>query len=476
MAEYIIQLINWLTNLVGVDVWPWLVSTLAYTITGLVHITLILNLVAVGALIFIWLERKISGRIQDRLGPTRVGGKFGWLQTLADGLKLLTKEDLMPAGADGMLFRIAPYVSFCASIAAFVAIPFAGGAYPWIAQHLNTGVFFVLAVMGLEVFGVILAGYSSASKWSLFGAMREAAQVVSYEVPLGMCVVVPVLIAGSMDMVVIGDRQAGWFTNWLVFHDPFTFVTFWVYFTCAMASVNRAPFDLAEAESELVAGFHTEYSGLRWSFFFMAEYGSMLAVSLLAVILFLGAWHGPVPVSSLLGLSTETGTIGWGGLGWVISQALGVVNVILKATIGVCVMMWVRWTLPRLRIDQVMATCLKYCTPIAAAMFFGATFWQYQMPAKNFFGLMDVPDAVYEISEGWETEEAKVIVEGDDIARVAPGGGAPAERLGERSILIASTPLGHRGQHTILVSTVRLARQGERSILVPALDSTRGRR
>ncbi len=155
--------------------------------------------------------------------------------------------------------------------------------------------FFILAVLGLEVFGVILAGYASASKWSLFGAMREAAQVVSYEVPLGLCVVVPVLLAGSMDLVV-DRRHAGRAGSriGIIFHDPFTFITFWVYFTCATASVNRAPFDLAEAESELVAGFHTEYSGLRWSFFFMAEYGSMFAVSVLASILFLGGWNGPI--------------------------------------------------------------------------------------------------------------------------------------------------------------------------------------
>jgi NADH-quinone oxidoreductase subunit H len=386
---------------VGAFLDQYMPGWLAYTLAGLVHVFLIINLVAVGALFFIWLERKISGRIQDRLGPTRVGGKFGWLQTLADGIKLLTKEDLMPGGADGLLFRIAPYMSFGASIAAFMAIPFAGGDYPWVAQRLNTGVFFVIAVLGLEVFGVILAGYSSASKWSLFGAMREAAQVVSYEVPLGMCAVVPVLLAGSMDLVLIGDQQAGWFTNWYVFNDPATFIVFWVYFTCATASVNRAPFDLAEAESELVAGFHTEYSGLRWSFFFMAEYGSMLSVSILAAILFLGGWHGPLPITSWLGLTAENGAVA----GYV-GQLLGLLNVLFKGVIGVSVMMWVRWTLPRLRIDQVMTTCLKYCTPISAVMFLAAAMWQYAWPERNFFGLTAAPAATYQLSEGWPEQAA----------------------------------------------------------------------
>jgi NADH-quinone oxidoreductase subunit H len=372
--------------------WPWL----AYTLAALVHIFLLINVIAGGALLFIWLERKVAGRIQDRLGPTRVGGKFGWLQTLADGIKLLTKEDLMPEGADAFLFKLAPYVSFCASFTAFLALPFAGQDMPFVAQRLNVGVFFILAVLGLEVFGVILAGYSSASKWSLFGAMREAAQVVSYEVPLGMCAVVPVLIAGSMDLVYIGDRQAGAFWNWYIFHDPFTFVTFWVYFACATASVNRAPFDLAEAESELVAGFHTEYSGLRWSFFFMAEYGSMMAVSLLASILFLGGWNGPFPLASLLDWTPERGPI-YGYLG----NVLGCVNILAKGIIGVTVMMWVRWTLPRLRIDQVITTCLKYCVPIAAVAFLGATWWQYYWPQKVFFGLRDMPPSAYELRERW---------------------------------------------------------------------------
>ena len=150
---------------------------------------------------------------------------------------------------------------------------------------------------------------------------------------------------------------------------------FWVYFTCATASVNRAPFDLAEAESELVAGFHTEYSGLRWSFFFMAEYGSMLAVSLLASILFLGGWHGPIPVGNWLGLTFDNGPL----LGY-LGNVLGCVNVIAKGVIGVTLMMWVRWTLPRLRIDQVITTCLKYCVPIAAVCFLGATWWQFTWP------------------------------------------------------------------------------------------------
>ncbi|MBI1248314.1 NADH-quinone oxidoreductase subunit NuoH [bacterium] len=344
---------------------------LGYTLAALVQAILLIHVIALGAFVFIWAERKVSGRIQDRLGPTRTGGKFGWLQSLADGIKLLSKEDLMPKDADPILFKLAPYVSLAASFTAFVAVPFAAG---WVALPLNIGLFFVIAILGLEVFGVILAGYSSGSKWSLFGAMRQAAQVVSYEVPLGMCVVVPVMICGTMDLVAIGEQQRGWFTNWLIFHDPFIFIIFWVYFACAVASVNRAPFDLAEAESELVAGFLTEYSGMRWSLFFMAEYGSMILVSLLASILFFGGWNGPIPIF--------TGLIDWFpdylGNSWVFTtfaNLVGVVNILLKASIGVIIMMWVRWTFPRLRVDQVITMCLKYCVPIAAVCLLGVMFW-----------------------------------------------------------------------------------------------------
>ena len=182
----------------------------------------------------------------------------------------------MPDGADEFLFKLAPYISFCASLTAFVAIPFAGGDYPFVALHMNVAIFFILAVLGLEVFGVILAGYSSASKWSLFGSMREAAQVVSYEVPLGMCAVVPVLLAGSMDLVFIGDRQAGLFTNWYVFHDPFTFVIFG--FISCDDDVNALRSTWPKQRANWLPA--SILSTPACAEFFMAEYGSMLAVSL----------------------------------------------------------------------------------------------------------------------------------------------------------------------------------------------------
>ena len=422
---------------------------LAHVIRALVPCVLIIHLVAVGALVFIWLERKVSGRIQDRLGPTRVGGRFGWLQTLADGIKLIAKEDITPGEADAMLFRIAPYVSFAASFAAWLAMPFAVG---WSGLDMNVAVFFVLAVLGLEVFGVILAGYASGSKWSLFGAMREAAQVVSYEVPLGLCVVIPVFICGTMNLTTIGEKQRGFATNWLIFHDPFTFCVFWVYITCGVASVNRAPFDLAEAESELVAGFHTEYSGLRWSFFFMAEYGSMLLVSALAVILFLGAWHGPIPIfSQFLGWSPSA--VGATAIQIYLASLAGCANLILKSSLGVIVMIWVRWTLPRLRIDQVMTTCLKYCVPLASFCFLGALAWQAWIPNMTPASL-PAPFGIDRaaIREAWVTRPAKTdfseaAVPATDTSELTPPAASSALAAGSvrnRNIPVAgpTAPIG----------------------------------
>lgn len=328
--------------------------------------TILLVFIIFSVMFFIWLERKVSARMQDRLGPTRTGGKFGWLQSLADTIKLLTKEDTIPQEADRMLFRLAPYVAFCAAFVSYIAMPFSKGL---VGYEMSIAAFFMLAVLSSEVFGVILAGYASGSKWSLFGGIREAAQVVSYEVPRAICVLIPIMIAGTLNLSYIASDQTGYFWQWNLFHDPFTFVAFVIFFICATASCKRAPFDLAEAESELVAGFHTEYSGLRWSFFFMAEYASMFAASALASLLFLGGWHtGFLPWEA-------SDRLGFGG------HLLNVVVLVLKGWFLIFVMMWMRWSLPRLRIDQVMMTCLKYFLPISCVLFAGAALWLLLAPA-----------------------------------------------------------------------------------------------
>ena len=343
----------------------------AMVLAALVHVTFLGAFFGLPAGVFIWAERKVSGRIQDRLGPTRVGGRFGWLQTLADGAKLIQKEDLAPAAADKMLFRMAPYIVIVASFAAYMVLPFADG---WVAVASDVGLFLILAILSLEVVGVILAGYSSGSKWALFGAMREAAQMVSYEIPMAICAIVPIIAAGSLNLGDIGRIQTGGFWNWLVFHDPFTFLAFFTFFVCATASCKRAPFDLAEAESELVAGFLTEYSGMRWSFFFLAEYASMFVVSGIAVLLFLGGWDIGIPIIESTSLQ-ET------AVGNYFANLIGMFVFIMKSSVLVFVQIWVRWTLPRLRIDQVMMTCLKYLIPISCFLFFGATVWPFLLSA-----------------------------------------------------------------------------------------------
>lgn len=336
---------------------------------------LLITFMLVSAIFSVWLERKVAGRIQDRLGPTRVGGKFGWLQTLADGIKLLVKEDIIPAAADRLLFRLGPYIALVGSFAAFLALPFGTGV---VAQPLNIAVLYMLAVMSSEVFGVILIGYSSGSKWSLFGGMREAAQMVSYEVPMALAILVPIVLTGSMNLTDVGQRQV-WLFDWNLFHDPFTFGAFWLYFTAATASCKRAPFDLAEAESELVAGFHTEYSGFRWLSIYMAEYGSMFAVSGIANLMFLGGWRlGLYPeLTTLLGDTLALGTVGY-----LLGHLLNVMVFIFKCWFLVFLMMWARWTLPRLRIDQVMMTCLKYLLPLSCVLLLGVGLWRVLVPVS----------------------------------------------------------------------------------------------
>jgi len=359
---------------------PDTVAAAAFLLAAFVHAGLLLGLFGGLPVFYIWLERKVAGRIQDRLGPTRVGGNFGWLQTIADGIKLIQKEDLVPKEADSLIFRMSPYLATIASFAAFMVLPIADG---WVAVAAECGVFLILALMSLEVLGIILAGYSSGSKWALFGAMREAAQMVSYEIPMAICALIPLLIAGSLNFQTIGRLQAGSLLNWFIFHDPFAFLAFFCYFTVATASVKRAPFDLAEAESELVAGFHTEYSGFRWSIFFLAEYSSMFAVSAVAALLFLGGWHDGFMIDSVVGQLRGAATIDGFSIGTYLANLFGAVVLIAKACTLVFVQIWVRWTLPRLRIDQVMTTCLKYLVPISCFLFVGAVLWPLALAAMS---------------------------------------------------------------------------------------------
>ena len=360
----------------GISVFGWEISeTGALALAAFIHAFLLINFFAVAPLFFIWLERKVAGRIQDRLGPTRVGGRFGWLQTLADGAKLIQKEDLVPDAADPLLFRLAPFMVCVASFAAFMVLPFSDG---WVAVVSDVGLFLILAILSLEVFGIILAGYASGSKWALFGGIREAAQMVSYEIPLAICALIPVIAVGTLNLGEISAMQTGWFfPNWLIFHDPFTFLAFFIYFTVATASCKRAPFDLAEAESELVAGFHTEYSGMRWSYFFMAEYATMYLVSAVGVILFLGGWNTGLGFIDNTLLDLRASGAGADGfvVGGYLANLLGMTVLIAKGGLLVFVQIWLRWSLPRLRIDQVMITCLKYLVPISCFLFLGATVW-----------------------------------------------------------------------------------------------------
>lgn len=363
--------------LIAVLLWP-LQFSLVRDLAGMGAALGFVNIVAMFA---IWWERKVSGRIQSRLGPMRVGGWHGWAQSLADGIKLIQKEDIIMEGADKPLFRLAPYLAFVPAFSAFIALPFAGY---WVFRNLDVGLIFILAMMGIEVVGVILAGWASNNKWSVYGAMREACQMVSYEIPMGLSLLVPVLTVGTLRLAEIGDLQSGGFHTWLAFANPFTFIAAVTYFVSSLANCKRAPFDLPEAESELVAGFMTEYSGFRWCLFFFAEYAAMFVVSGLAVILFLGAWYSPLPSGWGAGL-LEKGLLGkavygvlFNGPLWFIAKSFGLVYL----------QMWVRWTLPRIRLDQVMYACVQVLLPMTMLVLLGATLWSLLVPAGGVLALV----------------------------------------------------------------------------------------
>ncbi|MBI4548893.1 MAG: NADH-quinone oxidoreductase subunit NuoH [Ignavibacteriae bacterium] len=306
------------------------------------------------ALFAVWLERKVSAHMQDRLGPMRTGGWHGWAQTIADILKLIQKEDIVPKAADRKLHFLAPFVVFIGSYAAFAAIPFSSA---YIGSNINIGLFYIIAVSSLVVVGILMAGWSSNNKWSLLGAMRSAAQIVSYEIPTALALLSIVMIAGTLDLQEINHMQTGWFWNWYLFKKfPFVFIAFVIYSVASLAETNRTPFDIPEAESELVAGYHTEYSGMKFALFFLAEYANMFAVSAIGATLFLGGWNSPFG-------NFMSGPL-W-GVFWFLS----------KGMFFVFVQMWLRWTLPRLRVDQLMYVSWKVLTPWAFACILGVGFW-----------------------------------------------------------------------------------------------------
>ena len=305
---------------------PWEVPTL---VTKVVTASILFGFVNLSAIFLVWWERKISAHMQSRLGPMRVGW-HGILQTIADGMKLLQKEDIVPAEADKIAHFCAPLVVIVGAVLAYVVIPF--GPRLW-AADLNVGVLYVFAVTGLGVIGILMAGWGSNNKYSLLGGLRAAAQLLSYEIPMVVSVLGVVLIAGTLSLTKVVEAQS---RAWFIFYQP---VGFFIFFLCSLAEANRAPFDLAEAESELTGGFHTEYSGLKFSMFFLAEYPAMFTGAAMGTTLFLGGWRGPFLPPWM----------------WFLIKCYGLIFV----------MMWFRWTFPRFRIDQLLSFCWKFLLPLS---------------------------------------------------------------------------------------------------------------
>lgn len=303
------------------------------------------------ALVTLYMEMKVSAHIQDRLAYMRTGW-HGVLQPFADILKLLQKEDTVPIAADRFLFKLAPFIVFAGTYAGFAVIPFSS---IYIGSNIDLGVFFVIAASSLVVIGLLMGGWASNNKWSILGAFRSAAQMVSYEIPTALAILIAVMITGSLNLQEISKFQEGGIQNWVVFGGPlpltqkllilpFTLITFLILFIASLAEVNRTPFDLPEAESELVQGFNTEYSGMRFAMFYLAEYANMFLVSAVAVALFLGGWSSP--------------------FGEVLSGPVWhFVWFVAKGMFLVFMQIWIRWTLPRLRVDQLMYTSWKVLTP-----------------------------------------------------------------------------------------------------------------
>lgn len=341
------QIINWLANILSNASWWGLpVEPSASVIVWVVYGFILALVVAPMAMIVLtWLERKIIARIQDRIGPNRAG-PFGIMQAMADAIKMLTKEDITPLGADRIPFNIGPGLAAVASILIFAVLPVAPGL---IGTDLSIGVFYVVAVGAFSILGILMSGWSSNNKYALLGAFRAVSQLVSYEVPMVIALITVAVVAGSMSTLSITESQTLANGGWYIFAMPLTFL---IFFLASVAEVGRSPFDLLEADSEIVAGFHVEYSGLKFGLFMISEYVHALAVAALSATLFLGGWNGP-GVAQAVAASPF-----WGGV-------LGFVYYLLKMGIFIFIMMWFRGTLPRFRIDQLLDFGWKFLTPLS---------------------------------------------------------------------------------------------------------------
>jgi NADH-quinone oxidoreductase subunit H len=342
---------NFLYNLLGENIWSIMLIT-----------TIPLVFLIVYALVAILGELKIASWVQDRLGPMRTGWK-GVIQPVAEVVKLLQKEDITPSAVDKPLFNLAPFIIFMGAYAAFAVIPFSSAFVP---SGINIGLFYIFAVASFAVIAIVMGGWASNNKYSLLGAMRSAAQIISYEIPAAMVILSVAALGGSLDLQQINIDQSGWFLNWYLFGGaggweqifiwPFTFGLFIIYIVASLAETNRLPFDIPEGESEIVAGYHTEYTGMKFAMFFFAEYANMFIVSALIAILFLGGWNSPFG-------DFLSGPV-WGAF-WFI----------LKSFFFVFVQIWLRWTLPRLRVDQLMYIGWKVLLPLSFVCFIAISMW-----------------------------------------------------------------------------------------------------
>jgi len=335
-----------------IAIWESVPEALRIVIVILLKIIAILLPVIIAVAYTTFAERKIIGYMQVRCGPNRVGPK-GWLQPIADVVKLMFKEIITPTKANRAVFFIAPMLALAPALAVWAVIPFWEGG---VLSDINAGLLFVLAITSLDVFGIILAGWASNSKYAILSSMRVGAQVVAYEIAMGFALVGVLMLAGSLNLTEIVNAQAGGIQNWFMWP---LFGLLVVYFISGVAETNRAPFDVAEGESEIVAGFHIEYSGMAFALFFLAEYASMLLISILTVLLFLGGWLSPFGAS--FADIPVLGIILGDGIHWLL----------LKAFFFLVLYLWFRATFPRYRYDQIMRLGWKILIPVTLVWIFG---------------------------------------------------------------------------------------------------------